>query len=419
MYRKVGTVLLIAFGIAQAAIAQVSSSPLTQQGLGDLYKPSLAYSFGMGGIGISNGSVRYVNNQNPALLVYNSVYTYSAEVLGESRRVSDGVAAQKSGGMNLKNLGMSFPIKSGKWVSSIMLSPYSNVKYQFTTEDVLEGTPFNTVQRGSQGLAQLEWAHGFKITDDLKVGVKAKYLFGSIKKEFSNVLTGSGVNRALVPTTFNRDAVSDLLYGLGAQYRYKVNKNTYLNLGMIYDFQSNVKTKRLQTFETRNRGNIVFSSDTLVNNVIGAMTLPSTLGFGVSIGKPLKWLAGVDVRFQSWSSFKDFENSNNNLQNSTSIAIGGEYTPDAGSIDKLFSRMTYRLGASYEKTPYIVEGSGVNDFGINFGGSIPIGISSLDMGFRFGKRGSLSNNNIKESYFRLQIGMTFNDRHWFIKRKFD
>jgi long-subunit fatty acid transport protein len=206
---------------------------------------------------------------------------------------------------------------------------------------------------------------------------------------------------------------------VGAQYSRKINKDNYLSVGVIYDFKSDVKTKRLQTLEIRNFADIVLSSDTLVDNAIGAMTLPSTIGFGASIGTPLKWLAGIDVRIQPWSNFKDFNNSSVSLQNAMSVAIGGEYTPDAGSIDKILSRMTYRIGASYEKTPYVIEDSGVNDFGINFGSSVPVGISSLDMGFRFGKRGSISSNQIKENYFRMQIGLTFNDRLWFIKRKFD
>ncbi len=133
MYRKVGIILLVTFCFAKSGIAQVSNSPLTQLGVGDLYGAHQANSFGMGGIGISNGDVRYINNQNPALLVYNSIYTYSAGVIGESRKTSDGVNSQKSGSMGLSHLGMSFPIKSGKSLSSIMLTPYSNVEYQFTT----------------------------------------------------------------------------------------------------------------------------------------------------------------------------------------------------------------------------------------------------------------------------------------------
>lgn len=422
MYRKVGLILLVTFALIESGLTQVSNSPLSQQGVGDLYGTHQPNSFGMGGIGISNGDVRYINNQNPALLVYNSIYTYSAGVIGESRQTADDVNSQKSGNMNLSHLGMSFPIKAGKWVSSIMLSPYSNVEYQFINDGTVGDATSESRQRGSQGLVQLEWAHGVRITDNLKIGAKAKYLFGSIRKESANVLTSSGVNTLNVATISDRDAVSDILLGFGAQYRYELPKGNFLNIGLIYDLQKDVNMKRLRTFETRSAGDVVLSSDTiaLVNNGKGTVRLPSTLGFGISIGKPLKWLAGLDVRLQPWANYKTYEGGDGGLQNSVSVALGGEYTPDAGSIDKILRRVTYRLGMSYEKTPYVLNDSGVNDLGINFGGSIPVGgISSLDMGFRFGKRGSLGSNQLKEDYFRLQLGVTFNDRLWFIKRKFD
>jgi len=420
MYRKVGLILLVTFGLIESGLTQVSNSPLTQQGVGDLYGGNQPNSFGMGGIGISNGDVRYINNQNPALLVYNSIYTYSAGVIGESRQAADDANSQKTGNMNLSHLGMSFPIKPNRWVSSIILSPYSNVEYQFINEGTIEDATFESRQRGSQGLVQLEWAHGFRVTNNLKIGAKAKYLFGSIRKESANVLTSAGVNTSNVPTISDRDAVSDILIGLGAQYRYKLRKGTFLNIGLIYDLQSDVNTKRLRTLETRNIGGAVLTSDTIINNVKGTMRLPATLGFGISIGKPLKWLAGVDVRLQPWANYQNYEGVDDGLQNAMSVVLGGEYTPDAGSIDKILKRVTYRLGMSYEKTPYVLNDSGVNDLGINFGGSIPVsGISSLDMGFRFGKRGSLGSNQLQEDYFRLQLGVTFNDRQWFIKRKFD
>jgi hypothetical protein len=420
MYRKVGLIILVAFGLVQQGFTQVSNSPLTQQGVGDIYGAHQPNSFGMGGIGISNGDVRYLNNQNPALLVYNSIYTYSAGVIGESRSAADDVNSQKSGDMNLSHLGMSFPIKAGKWVSSIMLSPYSNVEYQFIDNGIVEDVTFETRQRGSQGLVQLEWAHGFKIANNFRVGAKAKYLFGSIRRESANGLTNSSVNTLNIPTIADRDAVSDILIGFGAQYRVALPQGNFLNFGLIYDLQSDVNTRRLRTLETRNGADIVLSSDTLINDVKGKMKLPATLGFGISMGKPLKWLAGIDVRMQPWSNFQTYEGTDGGLQNSLSVALGGEYTPDAGSIDKILRRVTYRIGMSYEKTPYVLNDSGVNDLGINFGGSIPVGgISSLDMGFRFGKRGSMGSNQFKEDYFRLQLGVTFNDRLWFIKRKFD
>jgi hypothetical protein len=81
--------------------------------------------------------------------------------------------------------------------------------------------------------------------------------------------------------------------------------------------------------------------------------------------------------------------------------------------------MTYRTGVSYDKYPYLINGSMVKDFGINFGFSMPVArYSSLDFAFKVGKRGNLQDNTIEENYFKIYFGMTFNDQ-WFIKRRFD
>jgi hypothetical protein len=81
--------------------------------------------------------------------------------------------------------------------------------------------------------------------------------------------------------------------------------------------------------------------------------------------------------------------------------------------------MTYRTGVSYEEMPYLIGGSRIKDFGINFGFSMPVGrYSSLDLAVKAGKRGDLQTNTIEENYLKFYFGVTFNDQ-WFIKRKFD
>ncbi|MEQ9167020.1 MAG: hypothetical protein RLO12_12250, partial [Fulvivirga sp.] len=93
------------------------------------------------------------------------------------------------------------------------------------------------------------------------------------------------------------------------------------------------------------------------------------------------------------------------------------------SVTSYLSRVTYKLGASYENTPYVVNNNNtlnqVKDIGINFGWSLPVGrYSSFDMAFRFGKRGSVDKTLIEENYYKVYLGITFNDQ-WFIKRKYD
>ena len=71
------------------------------------------------------------------------------------------------------------------------------------------------------------------------------------------------------------------------------------------------------------------------------------------------------------------------------------------------------------ETPYVVNDITINDFGINFGASLPVsGFSSIDLAAKFGRLGTTDNGLIKESYYQIVIGATINDR-WFIKRKYD
>jgi hypothetical protein len=69
--------------------------------------------------------------------------------------------------------------------------------------------------------------------------------------------------------------------------------------------------------------------------------------------------------------------------------------------------------------PYLVNGNPLEDIGGTFGFSLPVGrASTVDLGFKIGKRGVVPQSSIEENYFRMYFGITFNDQ-WFIKRKFD
>lgn len=82
--------------------------------------------------------------------------------------------------------------------------------------------------------------------------------------------------------------------------------------------------------------------------------------------------------------------------------------------------MTYRLGLTYEDLPYVINGNQVQDIGINFGWSLPVGrYSSVDMAFRYGRRGDIDEVGLDENYFRIHLGVTFKDPNWFVRSKFD
>jgi hypothetical protein len=61
----------------------------------------------------------------------------------------------------------------------------------------------------------------------------------------------------------------------------------------------------------------------------------------------------------------------------------------------------------------------IKDFGISFGLGLPLKqLSTVNMGFEFGKRGTTDNNLIEEDYFKFRLSLSLSEK-WFVKRRID
>ncbi|MGA9269483.1 MAG: hypothetical protein WBV45_02595, partial [Lutimonas sp.] len=87
-------------------------------------------------------------------------------------------------------------------------------------------------------------------------------------------------------------------------------------------------------------------------------------------------------------------------------------------ISSYFNRITYRAGFHYQKSGLVVNDTEINEYGISFGVSLPIGLklSNVNMGFEMGKRGTTDNNLIEENFYNFRLSLSLNDK-WFRKQK--
>jgi tetrahydromethanopterin S-methyltransferase subunit F len=246
------------------------------------------------------------------------------------------------------------------------------------------------------------------------------YLFGSIINETGTQLSGEDIPSAYRTVVYDRTGFSDLSIKGGLSFFKQIRRRTFFNIGLIYELEGEKNAKHMVRLERRTLTNAITSSmDTIVNDVKGSVRLPSTIGLGVSLFKTLKWTIASDVVYQNWSAYRSFNGTASELADRYRIGIGGEYTPNITSMENYLSRITYRMGFNYEKTPFEHNEDQLRDFGINFGMSLPVsGRSSLDLAFSAGQRGTTGNQAIKEEYFRVYLGVTFNDK-WFVRRKLD
>jgi len=349
---------LLMFGTVWGLHGQNTYSPYSVLGVGDLHGMDLVHNRAMGGVGISNADAFFLNNKNPALLTANRVVVFEAGIGTEFKSLQTDDLSQDNFTGGLSYLAFGFPAIRDKWTISFGLMPFSTVNYESSVLATIPGsfTDAITTFEGSGGLSQAYFATGYKVAGGLSLGVRASYLFGSMRQE-----TVFFVENTLYQTAvLERNSVSDLALGLGAAYSLKVGKEedqSYLNFGITYDLGGDRDVKRLERLERRDLSNDLISPDDtipylLTDNLRGNLTLPSSLGLGISFEKRFKWTIAMDLVLGQWSDFRDFSGQSVGFNNQTDIAVGGSWTPDLFSVSSYFKRVTYRLGINYEQTPY-------------------------------------------------------------------
>lgn len=431
MSPKINYLLFFSFLLLSGltALAQTDTTPYSSQGLGKLSSSGFVYNIGMGGIGIAAGSGLRINNINPALLYRNNLTSFDMAISAEYKDLIKGEETAHSFTGGLAYGAFAFPAIENRWTISVGLMPYSTVDY--TIEEsrsvIGNGQPAQLSLEGDGGVSQVYLSNGIRIYKNLAAGIKIGYLFGTIDRSLSvlPLTTDFSYRTSYKESLF----YSGLLPEGGLYYGFKVGKTTYLSAGMIYQPETKLRVLRDVKFESTSISNPdePIAQDTIANEP-GRVMVPQKLGFGLAMEKYLKYTVGVDITLQQWENFGSYRpdslqvvsNGNDDgLQNSLKVALGGEYIPDISSVSSYFKRVAYRIGFNYQHTPFSVNNEQIKDMGISFGMALPLSnLSSLNLAFETGRRGTTSNDLIQENYFKVLLGISFNDR-WFVRRRYD
>ena len=305
---------------------------------------------------------------------------------------------------------------------SLVLQPYTSVNYAFYYDGFANtpNAPDNAtiLNQGSGGITALNLSVGGLVYKGLSFGVKLSYLFSGYTKEFSSATDATPPS--YIAVYLQRQSVSELTLGLGLAYKHKFG-DYQLGVGLIYDLKSAANGKEFIRVEQRSLGNLVIYSDTIADNRSNILNLPATIGAGISIGIPQKWMVGFDFKSQNWSNLEVPPSASpQKFTQDMKYVLGVEFTPDVLDVKNYLKRVTFRAGLTFEEKPYWLADTQIKEFGINFGWTLPIArFSSLDFGIMVGRRGTTDNNLVQEDFFRFYFGATFNDNRWFIRPKFN
>jgi hypothetical protein len=403
-----------------AVSAQSTVSPYSLFGVGDLRSVRTIENQSMGGLGIYTDSI-HIHLNNPAALGKLALTSYSAAVTHKEIRLETSEEQQNSSVSTLEYIAVALPVRFQQMGVAFGIKPYSAMGYSLISESVNEeGAEVSTQFNGEGGLNQVFFSTGLRLMPNLHLGATVNYFFGNLEKSrfqvVEDVIFGTVDQR--------RSNVSGFDFNYGLTYTPKFGKHT-LFTSVRVNTQANLTSDNEQQIGTllpESGQNIEIFDVNLdeVNLRHTFIKIPTTTSLGLGYGEDKRWFVGAEYSFQKYSEFVNpfLQENNTEYEDASSYALGGYWVPDYTSIDSFFNRVTYRAGVRLDNTGLIVNDKSIENFGITFGMGVPIGadFSNLNIGFEVGRKGTQMNQLVRESYFKISLGLAFNAR-WFMKRQ--
>ncbi|OSY87203.1 membrane protein [Tenacibaculum holothuriorum] len=424
--------LAVAFVLISGTILaqRNSASPYSFFGIGDEFNPKTVEQSSMGGIGVAQKENQYLNFINPAANADLRIATYALAGKLSFVTLKETDATQSGNITSLRYIALGFPIgkKAGL---SVGLQPLSSVGYSLLNQ-TRNGDVIEEVNKfsGTGGTNRIYASFGSYLFEGFSVGFEAGFIFGNIENSILNQ-----VRNVAFATKYNQDLnIRGGQFKFGTQYKTKLTDKMNLHTGAALTLSSDLSARgseRLFSLIFSGSGQEIPKDEAYNRGIDGSVTIPLRTVVGFGLGKENKWYVGFNSEFSGKASgervFEDLETAYR-YDNAQRFSIGGYYIPKVNSISSYWDRVTYRAGVRFEDTGLLVKGdpnstnfTAINDYGINVGVALPLPrqISTLNLGFEYGQRGTTNNNLIKENYFNVRLSLSLNDIQWFRKSRID
>ncbi|MGB5320180.1 hypothetical protein [Eudoraea sp.] len=397
-----------------------SVSPYSYHGIGDIRAQSTVENQSMGGLSMYTDSI-HTNLKNPAAYGKLRLVNYTIAGGHSEIRMTDFTASQQTSVTSLEYIAIGIPL-TPKLGIGIGVLPYTSMGYNTFSDNISARQDTIANQYGGEGgLNKVFLSAGYEITKNFHLGATVNYSFGSL--EYRSVQNIAGVQYGVVNTKFSQIKGFDFNYA--ATYTPKIKGRFTLFSSITVNTQANLVSQNEETLGSFSTitGEVIEGRDVNLdaqNLKNTELKIPTTTTLGLGFGRDKRWFLGAEYSLQGLSSFRnEFVDQNNIIyEDATTIAIGGYIVPDYASFTSYAKRVNYRFGGRYENTGMIINGKEINDYGITFGLGFPLGsgFDNINLGLTYGIRGTATANLVEESYFKVNIGLSFNDK-WFQKRK--
>ena len=411
-----------------------TNSPYSQYGLGLLSDQTSGFNRGMNGLGLGFREHNQVNYINPAS--YSSIdslsFIFDVGISGQVTNFDEGGVKKNANNSNFEYAVAGFRAARHLGVSFGII-PFTNVGYNYSNTANVGGitgsdaTSYVNTYSGSGGLHQIYVGAGWEPFKGFSFGANVSYLWGSYTRSVTNSYTDNYINTL---SKYYTASTHSYKLDFGVQYTTKISKKDMLTVGLTYSPGHKLGGKSECTVVSTNSQTAV--SDTSSYSVSKALEIPVMYGAGLTWNHDNKLKLGFDYSLQKWGSVvAPVYNVTNNVSSYTAekgqfadrhkYTFGGELCPQENSRN-FFKRIHYRLGASYATQYLKINGvDGPKEYSVSAGFGIPImngynNRSILNISGQWVRQDSKM--FIKENTFRINIGLTFNEK-WFAKWKME
>lgn len=430
LHKKIiGTVLLASLYVAPAIAQSGTNSPYSQYGLGQLSEQTSGFNRGMNGLGLGFREHNQVNYINPAS--YSSIdsltFIFDAGLSGQVTNFSENGQKKNANNADFEYAVAAFRASKHLGVSFGII-PFTNIGYNYSISGYLNGdksTTFTNTYNGSGGMHQIYLGAGWEFVKGLSIGANVSYIWGDIDRSVVNSYSDGYINTL---SKYYTATISSYRIDFGLQYTLPLNKKNSLTLGLTYGLGHKLNSDPSCMVISTNTTTAV--ADTTSFTVNNRLEIPTSFGAGLTWNNNNKLKLGADFTYQKWGDTKfpvykvindvpSYSLSDEYYSDRYKLTIGGEFCNNETSRN-FIDRIRFRAGASYASSYYKVNGQdGPDEISVSVGFGIPIvnaynNRSILNISGQWVR--SEAPGMLKENTFRINIGITFNER-WFMKWK--
>ena len=441
--------LTFALGLlTQLSIAQVTSShPLSSYGIGDYNAGSNAITSALGNVNsvwIDSTNINFFNPSSYSRLSKgNTLMSLSLDSRFSFYQQADVSEFKTSTMFDHFSLAFKASKRSG---FAFGLKPYSNVGYEFSQSlfTGIDSIRYTYAGRGNlqDAYAGFAYAPISSSRSNLSFGANISYLFGFVSNERKSELLNAETNPGGLSLDLTR--LSSFHYQLGAHYEQRIAKRHLLLVGFTVDPEQDFNGSIENSLYTSANINAPSIYDTVFSNTtqgsIKALTSyevglkykyffketkrkATTRRPNITLAASYSASQGIESNFEGSEDWK--------IGASSCWSFGLSYSPETRLFEnvatlKLLEKLNYRLGYFQRELPFSDEGTAYLDRGTTFGIGIPIlaqmSLSSLNLAFVLGEKGTGLDSGLRERYIGFKFGMVFspsNFEKWFRKRKLD